>query len=427
MSTVPARLLTHPPISSPIHMPACTPRARICVHACAHACRGSKWYEVMPGKWSHIVPDLETLITTGKEQGAWPAARDEWGVCASKLETVLLVEIPAEEYRSADRIVPERNDVYIIPQSSCVEGKLLDDSDAGHYYSNMNIKACLLLKPPDDEATQDGQRVCCTPAYGKHGATTNVQMTAISTNARVSDKLDRNVFPPRVISYTASIAKPIQADTVALHRMIERDLGGKKHWLENVARFKPAEMAAGLEAINKALLHAYTIAYVFASQDEAEKACSNMGLIATKNSGNMFTLTVSLRSPADLGWEKNAGGRFRGNVSKLMGMIRNDVQTVIVCAIPTQAIPAVELAESDTFTISEHVDNLRLFIPLPLFRITDVGRTVCIRGETVNIDGSSQTIEWGGAKHHDCTGIIKSVEVKQNGRVLLKDGQVCKP
>ena len=377
----------------------------------------------MPGKWSHIMPDLETLITTGKEQGAWPAARDEWGVCASKLETVLLVKISAEEYRSADRIVPERDDVYIIPQSSCEEGKLLDDSDAGHYYSNINIKACLLLKPPEDKAAQEGQRVCCRPAYDKHGATTNLQTTAISADVRVSDELDRSVFPPKVLLYTASIAKPIQADAVALHRMIERDLGGKKHWLENVARFKPAEMVGGLDAINKALLHAYTIAYVFASQEEANKVCSNMGLIATKSNG-YFTLNVSLRSPADLGWEKNAAGRFRENVSKLMGMIPNDVQTVIVCAIPTQAIPAVELAESDTFTIAEHVDNLRLFIPLPLFRITDIGRTVCIRSENVSIDGSSQVVAWGDAKHHDCTGKIKSVEVEQNGRVLLEDGQV---
>ena len=78
----------------------------------------------MPGKWFDVMPDLGTLIESGQEQGAWPAARDEWGVWASKLETVLLVEIPAEEYRSADRIVPERNDVYIISQSSCEEGKL---------------------------------------------------------------------------------------------------------------------------------------------------------------------------------------------------------------------------------------------------------------------------------------------------------------
>ena len=83
------------------------------------------------------------------------------------------------------------------------------------------------------------------------------------------------------------------------HRMIERDLGGKKHWLENVARFKPAEMAAGLKAISKALLHAYTIAYAFTSRDEANQACCNMGLVATKNNG-VYTLTVSLRSPAGL-------------------------------------------------------------------------------------------------------------------------------
>ena len=137
-----------------------------------------------------------------------------------------------------------------------------------------------------------------------------------------------------------------------------------------------------------------------------------------------MSLHMSLRSPADLGWQKNAGGRFRENVSRLMGMAPNDVQTVIVCAIPTQAIQAAGLTESDTFTIAEDVDNLGLLIPMPLFRSTDIGRTVCIRGENVNIDGSSQIVAWGKTKHHNCAGNIKSVEVKQNGRILLEDGQV---
>ena len=325
---------------------------------------GSKWYEVMPGAWDEIMPDLQNFIKTGKVQGAWPAARDEWGSWASKLETVLLVEVPAEEDRSADRILPGRDDVYIIPQSSCDEGKLLNDWDTGRYYSNTHIKACLLLKPPlSCGETEDGQRVRCTPVYNAHGCIVDVEMTAIGNSAHVSDERDTTVFPPRVLLYTATIAKPAQGDAIALHRIIEKDLGGKKHWLENVARFKPTEMAAGLEAINKALLHACTIAYVFASRDDAEKACSNMGLIATKRDG-MFTLTVSLRSPAELGWTSNAGGRFRQNVANLMGMEPTDVQTVIICAIPTQAIQAAGRVGSDTFTIAEQANNLKLLLPV---------------------------------------------------------------
>ena len=60
-------------------------------HRCIH-CR----YEVMPGQSHDFMPDLENLIKTGKVQGTWPAARDEWGLYSSKLETVLLVEVPSK-------------------------------------------------------------------------------------------------------------------------------------------------------------------------------------------------------------------------------------------------------------------------------------------------------------------------------------------
>ena len=61
----------------------------------------SKWYEVMPGTWHEVMPELETLIKEGDVQGEWPAARDNWGICANKLETVLLVAIPSEQARTA--------------------------------------------------------------------------------------------------------------------------------------------------------------------------------------------------------------------------------------------------------------------------------------------------------------------------------------
>ena len=59
---------------------------------------------------------------------------------------MLLVEIPAEECRSADRVVPGHDDIYIIPPSMCYEGRQLTDGDTARYYSNMHIKACLVLK-----------------------------------------------------------------------------------------------------------------------------------------------------------------------------------------------------------------------------------------------------------------------------------------
>ena len=88
-----------------------------------------------------------------------------------------------------------------------------------------------------------------------------------------------------------------------------------------------------------------------------------MGLIARKQ-GSIFSVSVSLRSPAELGWEKNAGGHFRQNVAELMNMEPNDVQTVIICAIPTQIIQAAGCEGSDTFTITEWADNLKLLLPV---------------------------------------------------------------
>ena len=52
------------------------------------------------------------------------------GTCASKLETALLVTVPAKEFRSVSRIVPGRPDVYIIPQWRCDHGEFASKSDA---------------------------------------------------------------------------------------------------------------------------------------------------------------------------------------------------------------------------------------------------------------------------------------------------------
>ena len=181
--------------------------------------------QVMPGEWDEVIPNLESLIQTGEVQGMWPAAKEEWGLYANKLETVLLVEIPAEGYRSADRIVPGRDDVYIIQQSMCDEGKQLDDGDTGRYYSNTHIKACLVLKPPStcEGPHEAGQRVQCAAAHDHYGCMAGVQVTAIGNDAHVSDKLDKSIFPPKVLVYTGHIAKPVQDDTVGIHSMIAKN------------------------------------------------------------------------------------------------------------------------------------------------------------------------------------------------------------
>ena len=84
---------------------------------------GSKWYEVMPGTW-HDMPELEKLIASGEVPAA---AMTEWGSWSSKLEVVFLVRIPSKTRLHVDRVLPGRDDVYIIPHSECEDGRLLHD------------------------------------------------------------------------------------------------------------------------------------------------------------------------------------------------------------------------------------------------------------------------------------------------------------
>lgn len=83
----------------------------------------------MPGEpW----PDLEQKIASGEVKGSWPAARDDWGKYSSKLEAVFLVAVPSEANRNPARILPGRNDVFIIPRSDCTPGF---EGDSNVYFS----------------------------------------------------------------------------------------------------------------------------------------------------------------------------------------------------------------------------------------------------------------------------------------------------
>ena len=91
-------------------------------------------------------------------------------------------------------------------------------------------------------------RVRVHSAYDAQGAMTNVQMAVVGSE-RISDELDESVFPPRVMQFTATISQPPNpADYISLHRFLEKEK--KSHWLENISRFKAAEMDAGLEGTN---------------------------------------------------------------------------------------------------------------------------------------------------------------------------------
>ena len=85
--------------------------------AVGNALWGSKWYEVMPGE---PPDDLEDQIRTGKVKGSWPAARDDWGLYRSKLETVLLVAVPSESPAATPRRPPSTIDRRPSLCASCV-------------------------------------------------------------------------------------------------------------------------------------------------------------------------------------------------------------------------------------------------------------------------------------------------------------------
>ena len=114
--------------------------------------------------------------------------------------------------------------VYVLPSSSC-QTRGLRDSNTGCYYSNTNIKACLILKAPDDTVVPatHGARVQCNTAYDAHGAMVNLRMTTIADSERMIDNVDGSSFPRR---FTATVAKPQSAEYISLHRMLEREREG---------------------------------------------------------------------------------------------------------------------------------------------------------------------------------------------------------
>ena len=94
----------------------------------------------MPGNpWD----DLETQMQERDLGGSPDAAREHWGACSSKLETVFLVAVPAKANRNPARILPGREDVYIIPRADCTPGF---EGDGNVYFSPKNIQACLVLE-----------------------------------------------------------------------------------------------------------------------------------------------------------------------------------------------------------------------------------------------------------------------------------------
>ena len=55
------------------------------------------------------------------------------------------------------------------------------------------------------------------------------------------------------------------------------------------------------------------------------------------------------------------------------------------------------------------------------FSTADIGKRVSITGDHVVVNGDGRNITWGDARHSDMQGVIRSVDAKYKGKVILDD------
>jgi hypothetical protein len=345
-------------LTSPVEMGWCKYGEGSFPEAVGKALWGSKWYEVMPGEpW----PDLQQQISSGRVKGSWPAARDHWGSWKKKLEAVFVVKIPSKENRDTRRLVPGRDDVFIVPKSDCVP----DDKGECAYLPNEQIIRCFILKAPDEQPGRDtlarlsrntkgdnlSQRVMVTSARDGTGGMESVSLTALEPDATAVDYErmdDSSGFPPKVLACVTSVAEqPKIVDMTAVQRAVEQAAAGKQLWPEDVARFTTEEMEFALYALDQALLHPYSLAYYYTSKAAAQAVCEPGGGIEASTEGG--TVVLCKESPIALGWEQHGHGSFRSNVGQLLwrarpadvyvgGQYADRLEVLMVVAVPTEVL-----------------------------------------------------------------------------------------
>jgi hypothetical protein len=288
----------------------------------------------------------------------------EWGKAANKLEVLLVIRLPSRENRDKTRVVPGRPSVYIVPRTDCEPGA---GSDTNVYLPNRAIEHVFILQPPDSPVQQrqldTATRVLCKSDRDGNGAMTDMTITELHGLEQKDDKLidDHPAKPwcPVVVGFTATVAQPLKASDASMraHRQIQDAHTARQLWPENISRFSQHEMAAAVRTIDDSVPQAYSLAYFFTSSDEASELFKGSnGLPATVQPDGRLGLRVSLRSPAELGWEKNATGDFLEAAGGLMfgphwrETNSKQLQAVLILGIPTDKIPA---DGADTFVILE--------------------------------------------------------------------------
>ena len=261
---------------------------------------GSKAHEVLPGM-------------------APADAHDDYGKFHNKLEVLLLVRIPAAQNRDRNRVVPGRDNVYIIDSRDCEPGI---GTDTARYYSNLHIERCLVLKSPASEVDRNtldtlasrphGTRVKVQSTRTEYNGMTEVAVKEVESTDRIDDELSQlGNWCPAVTTFTARVARPNNgASTVReFHQVLYKRRQSHVVWPENIARFTFDEMAATLHSIEQSVPQWYTLAYHYTSVGNANRMCKDgKGIDAAETGG---VVIASMRSPVDFGWEKKSGGQFK--------------------------------------------------------------------------------------------------------------------
>jgi hypothetical protein len=208
-------------------------------------------------------------------------------------------------------------------------------------------------------------RVQCKSSRDSNGGMSDVIVMMMKEAESVNDKLVEDHHPakswcPVVAGFTAIVAKPLDTANASMraHWQIQEQNSDKQRWPENISRFSTDEMVAAVATIDQLTPQSYTLAYFFTSADEASELHKGSKGIAAivQSDGGSLGVRVSLRSPAELGWEKNASGHFLDTAGKLMfgphwrETASKQLQAVLILGIPTDKLPD---DGADTFVIPE--------------------------------------------------------------------------
>eukprot|EP01046_Picozoa_sp_COSAG06_P027300 COSAG06_NODE_2402_length_6947_cov_4.005111_5_plen_1113_part_00 len=294
----------------------------------------------------------------------------DWGKAANKLEVMLALRVPSKDNRDKMRLVPGRPSIYIVPRTLCEPGTGSDTTNV--YLPNREIEKVFILRSPDSTTQQkelelaavrtEAVRVQCKSNRNSNDGMSDVIAVELKELESAEDKVivdPAKSWCPVVASFTATVAKPLDTAAASLraHQQIQEANSDKQLWPENIARFSTDEMAAAVHTIDQSMPQTYTLAHFFTSSDEASELYKgSKGVAATPQPDGRLGVRVSLRSPDELGWEKNAGGAFLDTAGNLMfgphwrETNSKQLQAVLILGIPTDQMPA---DGADTFVIPE--------------------------------------------------------------------------